>query len=172
MSEKKELFIGYEYRDVTIAKDFSTLIIDGYENFGWQMISASTPSQAINSITVKFKRNRAIQHKAELTKLQRNFDVTLEEIQKLEKQKTFLASIVGFTIGLIGTCFMAGAVFAIDANLTILMVVLAIPGLIGWILPYFIFNKLKLVKTKSFNLIIEKKYDEIYEISKQGNCLL
>jgi hypothetical protein len=172
MGEKKETFIGYEYRDITVSKDFSTLIIDGYENFGWELVSTSVPSQAINSTTVKFKRNRAIRNKAELTRLQRHFDAVIEEIQNLEKQKLSLGYIVAFTIGVLGTAFMAGSVFAINANMTLLMIILAIPGFAGWVIPYFAFNHFRLKKTKSLNPLIEKKYDEIYEITKQGNSLL
>lgn len=172
MVEEKQKFIGYEYRDVAIKKDISAIVIDGYENFGWQVDSSTTPMQPTNSVTIKFKRDRAIRNKAELTRLQRQFDADLEEIQKLESSKTTTAATVAFLVGIIGTAFMAGAIFAIDAEKIMLMIALAVPGFVGWVLPYFIFNKLRYQKTKAITPLIDQKYDEIYAITKQGNSLL
>ncbi|MFC0234164.1 hypothetical protein ACFFIF_09200 [Vagococcus entomophilus] len=168
----KDQFIGYEYKDKKVQKRVSSMIIDGYENFGWKLDSSHTPAHPVDSVEMKFKRNRKIRNKAELTRLQRQFDAIVEEIQKLENKKQSLAMIVAFSIGVLGTAFIAGSVFAVEAGNHFLMVLLAIPGFIGWILPYFTFKKVEADKTKQITPLIDQKYDELYEITEQGNRLL
>lgn len=45
----------------------------------------------MDSVTLKFKRNRKICNKAELTRLQRNFDACIAEIQSLKTSKRIMA---------------------------------------------------------------------------------
>lgn len=66
-------FIGYEYKEVTIPRSMDSVYTDGYANFGWQPEgSSATPS--VGKIVVKYKRNRKLRNKAEITRLQRKFD--------------------------------------------------------------------------------------------------
>ena len=53
-----------------------------------------------------------------------------------------------------------------------LCILLAIPGFLGWIFPYFVYRKVVRKETEKINPLIEKKYDEIYEICEKGNKLL
>ena len=69
---------------------------------------------------------------------------------------------------------MAGSVLALTApvpNIP-LCIILAIPALAGWILPYFVFRKIIGENTEKVNELIEKKYDEICEICEKGNRLM
>lgn len=168
----KETFIGYEYRDVTIKEEIVSIVIDGYENFGWQVDSSLKPAQPVQSTIIKFKRDRAIRNKAELTRLQRQFDAVLEEIQSMEKSKGILAATVAYIVGVLGTAFIAGSVFALNAEWIVGMILLALPGLIGWVISYPIYNRIRQKKGVELNPLIEKKYDELYEITKRGNQLL
>lgn len=165
-------FVGFEYRNITIDRNMETMYADGYQNFGWVLDSTSKPQVGLNSITLKFKRDRKIRNKAELTRLQRQFDACLNEIQGMEKSKAANASIVAFTIGIIGTAFLAGATFSFLGGLIVLCIVLAIPGFIGWILPYFLYNSTYMKKTAQVSPLIDSKYDEIYEVCKRANELL
>jgi len=165
-------FIGYEYRDITIDRDMESLYADGYQNFGWVLDNTSTPHAGLSSITMKFKRDRKIRNKAELTRLQRQFDSCAAEIKSMEKSKAASASIVALTVGLIGTAFMAGATFAFLADLIVLCVILAIPAFIGWIIPYFLYNLTYAKKVAKVTPLIDNKYDEIYEVCERANSLL
>lgn len=49
---------------------------------------------------------------------------------------------------------------------------LAIPGFIGWILPYFIYKSVVKKQEEKAAPLIEAKMDEIYEICEKGNRLL
>ena len=110
----------------------------------------------------------------ELTRLQRNFEACVNEIEALEKAKTSKATMRALTAGIVGTAFMAGATFAVTADPPhiILCIILAIPAFIGWILPYFIYRKTAAEETEKMNRLIEEKYDEIYAICEKGSRLL
>lgn len=110
----------------------------------------------------------------ELTRLQRNFEACVKEIEMLEQSKTSKGTMYSLMIGLIGTAFMAGSVFAVTAQppMIFLSIVCAIPAFIGWILPYFVYKKMVKKETERLTVLIEKKYDEIYEICEKGNKLL
>ena len=92
-------FIGYEYRDITIDRNIEAMYADGYQNFGWMLDNTSTPHAGLNSNTMRFKRDRKIRNKAELTRLQRQFDACANEITSMEKSKAASASIVAFSVG-------------------------------------------------------------------------
>ena len=80
----------------------------------------------------------------------------------------------GHRVGLCGTAVLAGATFAVThvPPLIPLTVVLAIPGFLGWILPYFLYRAMVRRRTKVVNELMERKYDEIYEICEKGHQLL
>ena len=77
-------------------------------------------------------------------------------------------------MGILGTAFMAGATFAVTAQppQILLCIILAIPGFLGWILPYFLYKTGVRKQTEKITPLIEEKYDEIYEICEKGNKLL
>ena len=67
---------------------------------------------------------------------------------------------------------MAGSVFAYLGGLIPLMIVLAVPAFAGWGLSYFFYNKMKAKQTQAVAPLIEKQYDEIYEICEEAHLLL
>ena len=96
------------------------------------------------------------------------------ELDQLEQSKTTGATIASILIGLIGCAFMAGSVFLVthEPPLWIPSFILAVPGFIGWILPYFVFKRLAAKRSRVVAELMEQKYDEIYEICEQGSRLL
>jgi len=169
MADNKN-FIGYEYRDVTVQGNMESVYADGYSNFGW--ILDKTDSSGLSSTKLKFKRDRQIPHKSELTGFQHQFDKSAREIVNLENSEGTGASKVALTIGFIGTVFMALSVFSVLADKIALCIVFAIPAFLGWILPYFIYKAVKNSRTKKVAPLIEKQYDSIYDVCKQANALL
>ena len=79
---------------------------------------------------------------------------------------------VAFSIGLVGTAFLAGSVFAFLGGMIPLCIVLAVPGFVGWTLPYFLYNSTYSKKAAKVAPLIDKKYDEIYEVCQRANELL
>ena len=169
-------FTAYEYKTVRAESESLSLLLDAYESFGWQLderISDLDLSGDGASI-LRLRRDRKIMNQMELTRLQRNFEGCMEEITQLEKEKTKTATAAAIAVGIIGTAFLAGATFAVTAAqpLIVLCVILAVPGFLGWILPYFIYQRLKKKKTEEMNRLIGKKQDEISELMQKGHLLL
>lgn len=173
-------YVGYEYKEVAADSSMASFLLDGYESFGWEMDenlpkyhkADRAPNQ--NKIVLHLKRNRKIINKMELTRLQRNFEACVGEIEALEKSKTSAAVLYALISGLTGTAFMAGSTFAVTAQPPHIMlcILFAIPGFAGWILPYFLYRRVKEKQTNKLTPLIEKKYDEIYGICEKGNKLI
>ena len=89
----------------------------------------------------------------------------------MERSKTTEASIAAYSIGLVGTAFMAGSVFSYQAGMLLLCIILAIPAFVGWLLPYFCFVSIRKKKTDRVTPLIEQKYDESYEACKKASVL-
>lgn len=176
MNERKQSkdFIGYEYKEMTVDRNMESLYVDCYQNFGWQLEEKAGVTTGINSSTLKLKRDRKILNKMELTRLQRHFDACANEVMALEKSKTTNATIGALTMALIGCAFLAGSVFAISAVVPniVLCVVFGIPGIIGWILPYFVYKGMRAKRSQVVVPLIDAKYDEIYQICEKANGLM
>ncbi len=179
-SRKRKNFVGYEYKEIIAESNQLSFLLDGYECFGWELDESLTGNKESKSPSYQKKsplhlrRNRKIINKMELTRLQRNFEACVKEIETLEKSKTSIATIYALVVGVIGTAFMAGSVFAVTAQppYIFLSILLAVPGFIGWIIPYFLYRKVAGKQTEKLAPLIERKYDEIYEICEKGNKLL
>jgi len=165
-------FIGYEYKDVTVKRDSASLYTDSYPNFGWTLEGATIPIGGVGSVTMKFKRDRKIRNKAELTRLQRQFEAQVAEIEALERSREIGASAAAYGIGIAGTAFMAGSVFVYLADMLPLCIILAIPAFAGWVLPYFMYCNIRIKKTEKVAPLIERQYDTIYEVCEKANALL
>lgn len=173
-------FVGYEYKEIVTDSSRLSFLLDGYESFGWEeddrlAESAAVRTPAMQQRTVlRMKRNRKLVNKMELTRLERNFEACVDEIGRLEKAKTSSAAMYAIMLGVIGTAFMAGSVFAVTAQPPnyILCILLAVPGFPGWIFPYFLYKKIAAKQAEKLAPLIEAKYDEIYEICEKGSKLL
>lgn len=170
---QRKNFVGYEYKEIIAESSRVSFLLDGYECFGWELDENIEPSYQKNAV-LHLKRNRKIINKTELTRLQRNFEACVKEIEALEKSKTSAATMYALIVAIIGTAFMAGSTFAVTAqpHHIILSILLAVPGFIGWIIPYFLYRKVAGKQTEKIVPLIEQKYDEIYEICEKGNKLL
>lgn len=179
-ANEQKSFVGYEYKEVTAESSIASFLLDGYENFGWEtdenvLGNNKTGSLANpNKVVIHMKRNRKMINKMELTRLQRNFEACVSEIETLEKSKTSMATIYALILGGIGTAFMTGSTFAVTAQPPhiILCMILAIPGFLGWIFPYFLYKRTVEKQKERLTPLIEEKYDEIYEICEKGSRLL
>ena len=173
-------YIGYEYRDVSVESNMESLYVDSYECFGWQF-EGRQPSLlgiASGAVNLKFKRDRKIKNKMELTRLQRQFENYAEDVCNLEKSKYTSATIVASVYGLIGAVMIALSVFLISdmllaAQYTMPLVVLTgAVGLLCWVLLYPALKKQKAKAAAKANPLIEQKYDSINEACEKGHILL
>ena len=137
-------YVGYEYKTLSTNEETISMMLDCYESFGFKIDERATRKTASGNLTVTLKRNRNLINKAEITRLQRNFESYMHELEQLKKSKTSKACMSAIITGVVGTAFMALSVFAITAttpNIP-LCVLFAVPGFVGWIVPYFLYKKM------------------------------
>lgn len=165
-------FTGYEYKELSAAGERAAFYLDCYESFGWQPDGRLGESGTKGRLLLK--RERKLVNKMELTRLQRHFEACMDEIRALERSRTSAATMWALVVGLIGTAFLAGATFAVthEPPLYVLCAILALPGFAGWTIPYFLYQRLAAKRSKVVAELVERKYDEIYELCEQGNDLL
>lgn len=197
--ENTKLYIGYDYKEVTVSKKFELAWKDSYTNLGWEIEKiqpaiekhawgplrvmaaplAILPGhifknmvqdhESASKVVLNMKRNRTIQNKNELNRLQVSLETTLNEMEYLQKAKTFEASIAAYIIGLFGTIFMAFAMFSYLASNLIGCVGFAIPAFIGWIVSYATYIVIKNKKETEINKEIDAKFDTINDICMQAH---
>ncbi len=165
-------FVGYEYKSVTVRREMEPVYADSYPSFGWELENTAVPLAGVSMVAMKFKRDRKIRNKAELTRLQRQFEALTNEIASLESSKVIGASTAAYIIGVVGTAFMAGSVFAYLGGMIPLCIILAIPAFVGWILPYFCFISISKKKSGKVEPLIDHKYDELYAVCEKATALL
>jgi len=174
MDENKARMDFYDYLKVTISEDMRSQYLDGYESFGWQPDEKAKEEKSMGKVVLHLKRDRRILNKTELTRLQRHYEACMEEIVTLEDSKHSVPTAVALSCGLLGCAFMAGSVFAVTAEPPIiwLCTVLAVPGFFLWGAAYFGYKIAKRHRTKKVIPLIEKKYDEAYEVCEKAAKLL
>lgn len=175
MSEmKKAPFVGYDYKEVVVSSELASMYMDCYESFGWEMDENFSVVEGLSLTTIRMKRDRKIINKMEVTRLQRQFEACAREIQDLERSKNTIATMWALMVGIIGTAFMAGSVFAITNEPPIywLSVLLAVPAFAGWLCPIFLYRYKVRVQTHKIQPLIDAKYEEIYEACEKAHSLL
>ena len=172
--QNRNPYVGYEYKEITAPNDKVSVLLDGYESFGWQVDENLPTAPGAYMTTLHLKRDRKILNKMELTRLQRHYEACLSEIEALERSKTSGAMAASLSVGIIGTAFMAGSVFAVTHQppMVVLCIVLAIPAFAGWIAALPLYRRVFAQKCAKVRPLIEKKYDEIDEICEKGHSLL
>lgn len=167
-------YISYEYKQVCTANQDASLFLDYYESFGWHMDDNRPIAVSGKTATLFLKRDKRLINRMELTRLQRNFEACVQEIRSLEQSKSRTASLWALVTGLLGTAFLAGSVFAVthEPPLYLLMTLLAIPGLLGWTLPYFLYHWKRAGQTQKIQPLLEAKYAEIDQLCEKGHALL
>ena len=184
-------FTTYDYMEICAEEAKLSFLIDCSKCFGWHL-DENNSSQPVydraetvageyggnnnqpHKLKARMKRDRKIINKAELTRLQRNFESCAEEIDKMEKAMVSRAQMAAIALGVIGTVFMALSVFAVTAEPPhiVLTVFYAIPGFAGWIFPYFVYRKVAKQQREKLLPLIEQKREEIDLLCEKGSRLL
>lgn len=68
MANPEHGFVGFEYLEVSAKRSMESMYVDGYRNFGWKFEGASAQEAGSGAVRLKFKRDRRIPSKAELTR--------------------------------------------------------------------------------------------------------
>ena len=179
MRKEQLLYMGensnnLDYRKIAVNQKMVSLYKKAYKCFGWILICSDNDIKGHASgttETLEFMRDRKIMNKAELTRLQRNFDACANEICEMEESKTDTASKVSCGVSIMGSIFICCSVLLSVASQLAASILLAIPGLLGWLLPSFIYKTIVKKKTEAVNPLIEQKYDEIHQVCRKAQGL-
>ena len=177
----REDYIAYEYISINVKSDLEPMYIDCYQNFGWIPINNSgkrdyyiNANPKLDVVNIKFKRNRNIKNKEELRKLQEKCENSFLTVNKLEKKPQSIATMYSLIIALVATVFMAISVFAVTGEKVIWFpaIVCGTIGIVGWILPYFVYKNVKDKKEIENKANIEEQKNIIYGTCEQARKIL
>lgn len=161
----REDYVAYEYLSVNVKSDLEPMYIDCFEHFGWIPVNNSgkrdyyinsNPYQYI--VNIKFKRNKKVKSKEELRILQDKCEKVFFTIDKLENLPHSIATMYSLVVGIISLFILLISVFyLINLNTICFFAILGcIIGIIGIILPYFIYEKTKYKKEIEIKVKIEE----------------
>ncbi len=171
--EKEHGFVGYEYVAVNARREMEQIYKDTYRSFGWEyMENGMLDITHLSQVEMKFRRDRKLKGGAPLREQQRKAEAALRMIEKLEAAKTQKPVMAALGVGLVGTAFLAGAVFAITGGSMLWCILLGIPGLVGWGLGYITHQKLSVSERARMAPLIDAQYDIIYSAGEEAAALL
>lgn len=167
-------YIGYEYKQVTVPRAALSQYLDGYESFGWQQDDRRPPSAGGRRVTLYLKRDRKIANKMELTRLQRHFEACMAQIDGLQRAPAQTAALWALVVGLVGTAFLAGSVFAVTHQPPqyFWMTVLAVPGVVGWAAPCRLYPWMLRRQQVRVSPLLEAQWEEVDRLCAKGQGLL
>ena len=170
MNNNVKNYIAYDYHEIKAPENQMSFYLDCYESFGWEIDDRTQYRHG----ALMLRRDRKLANKTELTRLQSHFEACMAEIQTLEASKTSKATMFSLIVGILGTVFMAGAVFAATAEPPVwwLCAILAVPAFAGWGLAPVLYKKLSAKRSAEVSTLVDSKYEEIYQICEKGHGLL
>lgn len=165
-------FTAYEYTALRVPRSKEALYRDTYEAFGWTVDAYDTALTAAGSVTLNLKRDRRLGNRDVLLELQRSAEDSLQAINQLEKSPTTVAGAASISVGVLGAALFAGAVFAMQADLLVLEIVLGALGAIGWALPWFLNRTVKNRQAARLAPRIAREYDALQDSCQRAVSLL
>jgi len=196
----KENFVAYEYKNINATRDSAGMYIDCMENFGWSLVendgydvqdlilnlnpvnlgrniagAAQTFGETADSapaITLKFKRDRCIENKQQLDKLEREYEAALSAINKVERTNSAQTMGISLGTGIIGAGFVGLSVYNFVSSNIVLGVVFAVIGAIGWAVGFFSNRKIGNKKSTQFEPYIQEQLDIVYSTCEKAHALL
>lgn len=165
-------YVAYEYTTVRADRDLESLYTDAYRNFGWTVDGREAVLPHAPTVTLRLKRDRRIKDRTKVRELQDECEQALASIARLERSKTSAATGWALGIGLVGCVFLAGAIFAIDAERWILGIPLGVVGLVGWAAGYLAFGRIRSRTVEAVVPLIDHQYDVVFATGERASHLL
>ena len=175
MSEKTNGGITYDYKTVIVKREMESMTCDAYENLGWELVGSSVSAGTIFHVNLSFKRNRKIENKTNLLKLQEKVDTTLQNIEILQNKKRTAGSTPALATGLIGALTFGGGmsmVMVLGETIGFLIGGIAL-GLVGVGIGLFawpIFKKIKRNSLIKLEPSLEDEYNKLADICEQAKA--
>lgn len=202
MNHEVDQHTGYEYKQIIAGNKWESLWKDGMANFGWQAENSrprtvkrmpfalwivAAPLSLLpwrpfqkqlhdhdsdKEVELSFKRDRKVEHKQELNQLALKFEHCVKAIESLEASLGMAATMAAVTVGLLGTAFLALATFSYLAGAIPFCIVMAVPGMLGWVAAPILYYQLKANRAHRIEAEIEEQQEKIDEICRAAYKLL
>jgi len=196
----KENFVAYEYKNVTVKRNSAGMYIDCMENFGWSLVendgydvgalltnlnpvnlgknianaaqSFGETADPSETMMLKFKRDRRIENKQQLEKLEREYEEALSAINKAERKNVAQTMGISLGTGIIGTVFIGLAVYNFIFSNTVLGVLFAAVGAVGWTIGFFSNMKVGKKKSAQTEPYVQEQLNIVYSTCEKAHALL
>lgn len=164
--------VTYDYKTIKVKRSIETLVCDTYENLGWELTNTSSVESSLFYINLSFKRNRKIEKKVELLKLQDKADNIIASIENLQNKKKNAGFVSALTTGIIGALTFGG-------GMSMSLVLQGIGYMIGGIalglvgagicaLAYPLFKNINKKKNTQIQPLLESEFDKLADICEQA----
>lgn len=168
----------HEFETKEIPERFAELYRSSYPNFGWEISTLPAAGKQREDkrgcISLYFQRDKSLCNKMELTRLQHHFDSCIVDIDRLEKGAAVPGKIVAVITATLGTVFLAvSTIAALAAQPNYLAsVLLALPGLIFWIMSFLLYRFILQNRRRDVQAIISERMETIQKLCHEGRALL
>lgn len=164
--------VTYDYKTIKVKRNIETLVCDTYECLGWELTNTSSFEGSLFYINLSFKRNRKIENKIELLKLQDKVDNIIASIDNLQNKKKNAGKASALSVGIIGTLVFGG-------GMSMCMLLQGIGYLIGGIalglvgagicgLAYPLFKKINKRENTKIDPLLENEFDKLSDLCEQA----
>ena len=163
---------SYDYKTIKVKRNIETLVCDTYENLGWQLTNTSSVEGSIFYVNLSFKRDRKVQNKVELLKLQEKADSIIANIENLQNKKKNAGLTESLTTGIVGALTFGGGMnmSLVLAGIGALLGGIAL-GIVGagiCVSAYPVFKKINSKKTNQIQPILESEFDKLADVCEQA----
>jgi hypothetical protein len=190
-------FIAYEYKNITVKQDDVTIYVDCLSNFGWvlvdeheqkfqpvipsgaavytQVVNAVAPdhtNEGLETVALKFKRDRNINNRLEVNRLESRCVDALSSINGMERKSNAYTMGISLGTGIIGTVILAGAIHCFKSSNIVAGVLLAVLGFAGWGIGFFANSKVKQKKSVQTEPMVQEQLEIAYSACEQAHALL
>ena len=165
---------SYDYKTIRVRRQLETMVSDAYEALGWEIVGSSVSEGGIYYVNLSFKRDRKVENKTSLLKLQEKVDSIICNIELLLNKKKWAGLVTGTTIGTIGALTLGGGmalIMELGINVVGWMVggvALGVVGiglcLIGWLAG----NKAKTKKRNQIDPMLDQEYNKLADICDEA----
>ena len=197
----KENFVAYEYKNVNVISDSAGMYIDCMENFGWELVendgydinedffSIQSPvnlnrsianaaqtygetADAVPTLMLKFKRDRRIDNRKQLEKLEREYEEAMSAIKKIEHRNSAQTMGISLGTGIIGAVFVGLSVYNFISSNIILGILFAAMGAVGWAIGFFSNRKVSNKKSAQSEPYVQEQLSIVYNACEKAHALL
>lgn len=195
-----DTYVAYEYKNLAVKRESAALYADCLANFGWTLyeerdhsfrpivVAGMNPAnihtgyvdvpkpiemaEGFEMVTLKFKRDRNLDNKLEVNRLQRTCEEALSNIDSLEKKKSARTMGEALGGGIIGTVVLAFGINAFRVANPVLGVILVLVGVLGWGAGYLLNRKVGQSQNANGESKISEQLEMAYSACEQAHGLL